>query len=161
MLPFRFIPPPNHTQTFAFVECGNWRVLQIVDFSVYLLFCPLSEQIAANISMEIKRMQRRKQLHYPGTSSPPPQQSEGAMAIDSLSCSPSSSTSSFFNALSPSKKETPLFTFRQVGMICERMLRERETQIKEDYDRVLTSKLAGENFILKCGSDFFSNKLLC
>ncbi|XP_064595091.1 akirin-2-like [Liolophura sinensis] len=101
-----------------------------------------SEQIAANISMEIKRMQRRKQLHYPGTSSPPPQQSEGAMAIDSLSCSPSSSTSSFFNALSPSKKETPLFTFRQVGMICERMLRERETQIKEDYDRVLTSKLA-------------------
>lgn len=30
----------------------------------------------------------------------------------------------------------------QVSMICERMLKERETEIREEYDRVLTYKLA-------------------
>lgn len=30
----------------------------------------------------------------------------------------------------------------QVGMICERMLKERESQIREEYDRVLNTKLS-------------------
>ena len=30
----------------------------------------------------------------------------------------------------------------QVSLICERMLKERETEIREEYDRVLTLKLA-------------------
>lgn len=29
-----------------------------------------------------------------------------------------------------------------MSLICERMLKERETEIREEYDRVLTSKLA-------------------
>lgn len=45
--------------------------------------------------------------------------------------------------MSPSRRDAPLFTFRQVGLICERLLKERETQIRQEYDQVLTTKLAG------------------
>lgn len=48
-----------------------------------------------------------------------------------------------FNALSPSKCDAPLFTFRQVSLVCERMLKEQEERIREQYETVLTSKLAG------------------
>ncbi|XP_043929048.1 akirin-2 [Protopterus annectens] len=44
--------------------------------------------------------------------------------------------------LSPSKKDQPLFTLKQVGMICERLLKEREEKIREEYEEILTSKLA-------------------
>ena len=47
-------------------------------------------------------------------------------------------------ASSPTRKEQPLFTLRQVGMICERLLKEREEKIREEYDDILTTKLAGE-----------------
>lgn len=43
----------------------------------------------------------------------------------------------------PLKKEQPLFTLRQVGMICERLLKEREEKIREEYEEILTTKLAG------------------
>lgn len=46
-------------------------------------------------------------------------------------------------ASSPTRKEQPLFSLRQVGMICERLLKEREDKIREDYDEMLTTKLAG------------------
>ncbi|ROT63299.1 akirin [Penaeus vannamei] len=39
-------------------------------------------------------------------------------------------------------KDKPLFTFRQVNLICEQLLREREVKIREEYDKVLASKLA-------------------
>ncbi|PKU34292.1 hypothetical protein llap_15404 [Limosa lapponica baueri] len=45
-------------------------------------------------------------------------------------------------ASSPLKKEQPLFTLRQVGMICERLLKEREEKIREEYEEILTTKLA-------------------
>lgn len=43
---------------------------------------------------------------------------------------------------SPLKKEQPLFTLRQVGMICERLLKEREDKVREEYEEILTTKLA-------------------
>ncbi len=46
-------------------------------------------------------------------------------------------------ASSPTRKEQPLFSIRQVGMICERLLKEREDKIREEYDEILTTKLAG------------------
>ena len=109
-----------------------------------------SEQIAANIALELKRIQRRKQLQFAGSNSNPPSPGQpcastsGHTSMDnSGSSSPSHCNSSqFFNALSPNKKEAPLFTFRQVSLFCERMLKEREQQIREEYDKVLTSKLA-------------------
>lgn len=42
------------------------------------------------------------------------------------------------------KKEQPLFTLRQVGMICERLLKEREEKVREEYEEILNTKLAGK-----------------
>ena len=36
-----------------------------------------------------------------------------------------------------------MYVLLQVTTVCQRMLKEREEQIREDYDKVLTSKLAG------------------
>jgi len=54
----------------------------------------------------------------------------------------SSSDSSSENTFPSSAKDKPLFTFRQVGMICERMLNERESQLREEYDKILNMKLS-------------------
>lgn len=40
------------------------------------------------------------------------------------------------------RKEQPLFTLRQVGMICERLLKEREDKVREEYEEILTTKLS-------------------
>lgn len=40
-------------------------------------------------------------------------------------------------------KDQPLFTLNQLTAVCQRMLKERDGQIREEYDRVLASKLAG------------------
>ena len=175
----------------------------------------ISEQISARFALEIKRMQRRRQLPYPTNSSSPPPAScspppsiapdcmgspsqglhqwriqdfpeggaptpeggaptyylanfsrklhenkeilgpRGGRAslappprsanVHTSMLSQSPTASSFFNALSPSKKDTPLFTFKQVSLVCERMLKEREEQIRQEYDKVLTCKLAGKH----------------
>ncbi|KAK3098074.1 hypothetical protein FSP39_015915 [Pinctada imbricata] len=109
-----------------------------------------SDRIATALGQEIRRMHRRKQLHYPGGSasppnmSPPHESSSQSSLMDSNAPSPSTSSSSttLFNALSPSKKDIPLFTFRQVSLICERMVKEREDQIRQEYNSTLTCKLA-------------------
>ena len=110
----------------------------------------ISEQIAAQIGAELKRMQRRRQLQLPhasssgspsssGSSSPVPiqQDSNSQLAQSSVS------SLSFFGGVSPSKRDTPLFTFKQVSLVCDRLLKEREQQIREQYDKVLTCKLSG------------------
>lgn len=55
-----------------------------------------------------------------------------------LFCSGTSS-----GGVSPTRREQPLFTLRQVGMICERLLKEREEKVREEYEETMTSKLAG------------------
>ncbi|XP_046479946.1 akirin-2 [Neodiprion pinetum] len=94
------------------------------------------EKMAANIREEIRRLHRRKQLHFN------PQNNNGGDSSDTEGpASPSTSGPSAYSH-SPSGKEKPLFTFRQVGLICERMLKERETQIREEYDQILNMKLS-------------------
>ena len=91
-------------------------------------------------------MQRRRQLGpYPQSGSPPPSSSPSHSQMDSSSLNqqPASPSSSYFNALSPNKREAPLFTFKQVSLLCDRLLKEREDLIRAEYDKVLTSKLAG------------------
>jgi len=104
--------------------------------------CPklTPEKMAASIREEIRRLHRRKQLNfYPGHDVHGTQESSSDGAMDSPG---SPTTSSFATTYSSSTKEKPLFTFRQVGLICERMLKERESQIREEYDRVLNTKLS-------------------
>lgn len=93
-----------------------------------------SEQIAINIREEMKRLQRRKQLHFSSAESNTPDSSPTTSSSNLVS--PGS------GLLAPSRRDQPLFTFRQVGLICERMMKDRENQIREEYDRVLTTKLA-------------------
>ena len=40
-------------------------------------------------------------------------------------------------------REQPLFTLRQVVMVCQRKLKQREDELREEYDKVLSTKLAG------------------
>lgn len=109
------------------------------------------EQIATNVREEINRLRRRKLLKsgertmdveggYESPGSPSP--------LDTTPC-PSTPTSSLpinhhHHQHQPSSpgKEKPLFTFRQVNLICEQLMRERENKIREEYDKVLTNKLA-------------------
>jgi hypothetical protein len=50
-------------------------------------------------------------------------------AVDSVG---SPSMSSFATTYSSTTKENPTFTYSQVGLICERMLKEHESQIGEE-----------------------------
>ncbi|KAL8606050.1 hypothetical protein ACOMHN_040048 [Nucella lapillus] len=109
-----------------------------------------TEKLAASITHEVRLMQRRRQLHYPlvsptSTAISTPEKSE---ELPTCSTSPdqsphaSQSLNSLFSSLPQSKKDSPLFTFRQVTLICERLIREREEEVKEQYDKVLNCKLA-------------------
>lgn len=96
------------------------------------------EKMAQNIRDEIKRLHRRKQLPF------------SASAIERMQDSESSGSE--MGPDSPRRPDSPpsivrnpekaLFTFKQVQLICERMLKEREDALREQYDAVLTTKLA-------------------
>ncbi|XP_035743484.1 akirin-2-like [Vespa mandarinia] len=94
------------------------------------------EKMAANIREEIRRLHRRKQLYFN------PQINNGDSSDMEGPSSPSSPSAQSSSSYTPSGKEKPLFTFRQVGLICERMLKEQETQIREEYDQILNMKLS-------------------
>ncbi|XP_034934781.1 akirin-2 [Chelonus insularis] len=96
------------------------------------------EKMAANIREEIRRLHKRKQLHF----NPQQGNSSGCDSSDMEGpASPSGCASNSFSS-SPNGREKPLFTFKQVGLICERMLKEQETQIREEYDQILNMKLS-------------------
>jgi len=84
--------------------------------------------LSASLTEEVQRMRRKRQLNM--------ELSENRNLDDS------SSDSSSENTFPSSAKDKPLFTFRQVGMICERMLNERESQLREEYDKILNMKLS-------------------
>lgn len=48
------------------------------------------------------------------------------------------------SSLIASYSDQPLFTLKQVVAVCQHMLKEREEQVREDYNKVLTTKLAGQ-----------------
>lgn len=102
-----------------------------------------TEQILHNIKQEYKRLQKRRHLDAAFQQHQQQATVEGCCPLD-LHSIPSGSalpeTSS--GASSPTRKEQPLFSLRQVGMICERLLKEREDKIREQYDEILTTKLA-------------------
>ncbi|XP_015784770.1 akirin-2 isoform X1 [Tetranychus urticae] len=100
------------------------------------------ETIASNIKDEMKRLQNRKQLYYSNSGNQLMSSPNSESNSNENEASTSSEGQSFLGLRSPSRRDQPLFTFRQVTIICERLLKERETSIREEYDRVLSSKLA-------------------
>ncbi|XP_071404830.1 akirin-2 isoform X1 [Pithys albifrons albifrons] len=101
-----------------------------------------TEQILYNIKQEYKRMQKRRHLENSFQQTDPCCSTDAQPHAFLLTGPALPGTSSA--ASSPLKKEQPLFTLRQVGMICERLLKEREEKIREEYEEILTTKLAGE-----------------
>ncbi|OQR66885.1 akirin-like [Tropilaelaps mercedesae] len=96
-----------------------------------------SELIASSVCNEVRRLQRRKQLPFGqnGDSNSPP--------LSPRSGASDTGAAAVAVGLSGSSSSTcPLFTFKQVNLICERMLREREDELRQHYDRVLNDKLA-------------------
>ncbi|XP_075270514.1 akirin-2 isoform X1 [Opisthocomus hoazin] len=99
-----------------------------------------TEQILYNIKQEYKRMQKRRHLENNFQQTDPCCSTDAQPHAFLLTGPALPGTSSA--ASSPLKKEQPLFTLRQVGMICERLLKEREEKIREEYEEILTTKLA-------------------
>lgn len=101
------------------------------------------DQISVSIREEMKRLHRRKQLTFASdraaSNSPGPSSPNGPSSPSSTASS-SGMDSQFSNG--QTKQDKHLFTFRQVGMICERLLKEREDSLRELYDQVLTTKLS-------------------
>ncbi|XP_051921962.1 akirin-1 [Hippocampus zosterae] len=92
------------------------------------------EQIFQNLRQEYSRIQRRRQL-------------EGAFS-QTDACGPSdvSSPSSSLHAPSSppgaSRRDQPSFTLKQVSYLCERLLKDHEEKIREEYEQILNTKLS-------------------
>uniref|UniRef100_A0A674DMG8 Akirin 1 n=1 Tax=Salmo trutta TaxID=8032 RepID=A0A674DMG8_SALTR len=90
-------------------------------------------QIFQNIRQEYSRYQRRRQL-------------EGAFNQSEAACSSTDAPSSSLTAPSSppgaSRKDQPSFTLRQVSYLCERLLKDHEEKIREEYEQILNTKLA-------------------
>uniref|UniRef100_A0A3Q3WYE0 Akirin-2 n=1 Tax=Mola mola TaxID=94237 RepID=A0A3Q3WYE0_MOLML len=97
-----------------------------------------TEQILHNIKQEYKRFQKRRHLDSGF------QQADGCCPLDLQNIHSGSALAGTSSSVgtSPARKEQPLFSLKQVGMICERLLKEREDKIREEYDEILTAKLA-------------------
>jgi len=81
------------------------------------------DQISVSIQEEMKRLHRRKKLNYvEGSSSCSTSPSPAGVDVAETPESPFSH---------PTKQDKHLFTFRQVGMICERLLKDREDSLRE------------------------------
>uniref|UniRef100_W5MES8 Akirin 1 n=1 Tax=Lepisosteus oculatus TaxID=7918 RepID=W5MES8_LEPOC len=111
------------------------------------------EQIFQNIKQEYNRYQRRRQLEVAFN------QSEGCSSSDGPSHAtvlpaPSSPPEGLnvdmdlmercpvCTGASSVKKDQPSFTLRQVSFLCERLLKDHEEKIREEYEQILNSKLA-------------------
>uniref|UniRef100_UPI00398F0500 akirin-1 isoform X2 n=1 Tax=Pristiophorus japonicus TaxID=55135 RepID=UPI00398F0500 len=92
------------------------------------------EQIFQNIKQEYSRFQWRRQLEGSFNQSETNSSAEGSSNTLLLNAPSSPGTLS--------KKDQPLFTLRQVGIICERLLKDHESKIREEYEQVLNTKLA-------------------
>uniref|UniRef100_A0A8C3WFE7 Akirin-2 n=1 Tax=Catagonus wagneri TaxID=51154 RepID=A0A8C3WFE7_9CETA len=87
-----------------------------------------------------QRMQKRRHLETSFQQTDPCCTSDAQPHAFPLSGPTSPGTPSA--ASSPLKKEQPLFTLRQAGMICECLLKEREEEVREEYEDIWHTKLA-------------------
>ncbi|XP_066430829.1 akirin-1 [Eleutherodactylus coqui] len=90
------------------------------------------EQIFQNLRQEYTRYHRRRQL-------------EGAFNQSEAGQSNEVHTSSSLTAPSSPgsvvRKDQPTFSLRQVGILCERLLKDHEDKIREEYEQILNTKL--------------------
>ncbi|XP_049866463.1 akirin-like [Pectinophora gossypiella] len=95
------------------------------------------ERMAQEIYDEIKRLRRRRQLRT-ASGAPSCSSSSGSEG----DASPPHQGLHAHHAHNKAVHSRALFTFKQVRMICERMLREQEAALRAEYETALSSKLA-------------------
>jgi len=116
--------------------CGSNLPLGIQQQHQKILFSPFggeanvpelrSEAIANQIREEMKRFQNRRQLNFSNNDC------NGNVASPSVG---------FIGSQNSDDNNRPLFTFDQVHQICGRMLQDRETVLREHFQKILTAKL--------------------
>lgn len=55
-----------------------------------------------------------------------------------------------------SRRDQPSFTLRQVSYLCERLLKDHEEKIREEYEQILNTKLAGNKSLWRWSEICFS-----
>ncbi|TRY72351.1 hypothetical protein TCAL_03400 [Tigriopus californicus] len=115
------------------------------------------EQIANNLRDELKRLRKRRQIvpqpkgcslaaHSPPSS---PEPMDDLTAMRTASQALASAGTSGVEPAPPSTAgkilDKPIFTLKQMTLICERMCQERTDQVRNEYDRILHQKL-GEQY---------------
>lgn len=114
-------------------------------------------EIANHLRDELKRLRKRRQIAssepYPRCS--PPGSPEPMMADLETCSSPNTnsrsvaappnspvSRSQLTAAIKAGHKDRPVFTLKQMTLICEKMCQERTDKVREEYDRILQQKLS-------------------
>jgi len=120
---------------------------------------PLSPSEVANyLRDELKRLRKRRQIATEPTAprspggpvspgSPEPmvpmeQQRATSPMLAGVSSSPPRNVSGNAATAVTKKADRPVFTLKQMTMICEKMCQERTDQVREEYDRILQQKLS-------------------
>ncbi|EEB15858.1 protein C6orf166, putative [Pediculus humanus corporis] len=103
------------------------------------------DEMAASIRHEIERLKRKghRNIDHGASMSMSPTPSEGSNSdSEGMPMSPEySQNDGSLNLINNIKKDT-LFTYKQVHQICSRIVREREDQLRQEYDEILNSKLS-------------------
>eukprot|EP00095_Tigriopus_kingsejongensis_P009373 maker-scaffold732_size105256-snap-gene-0.21 protein:Tk09373 transcript:maker-scaffold732_size105256-snap-gene-0.21-mRNA-1 annotation:"Akirin-2" len=109
-------------------------------------------QVADNLRDELKRLRKRRQIVQPypkgcGLSAHSPPSSPEPM--DDLTAMRTASQALARAEVQPGPAspgpDKPIFTLKQMTLICERMCQERTDQVRGEYDRILHQKL-GEQY---------------
>ncbi|KAM3873045.1 LOW QUALITY PROTEIN: akirin-1 [Diretmus argenteus] len=107
------------------------------------------EQIFQNLRQEYSRIQRRRQLEGAFNQTEACSSSDAPSPSSSLAApsSPPGGQQStllcvFLCFTGASRKDQPSFTLRQVSYLCERLLKDHEEKIREEYEQILNTKLA-------------------
>uniref|UniRef100_A0A1B0G9U0 Akirin n=1 Tax=Glossina morsitans morsitans TaxID=37546 RepID=A0A1B0G9U0_GLOMM len=90
----------------------------------------------SNIRDEINRLHRCKQLPFSMRAVEHMQDSDSGSSDMDVEWPPQR----------PDSSEKALFTFKEVQLICECVLKEREDELREKYDAILSNKLAISSF---------------
>lgn len=110
----------------------------IIDFLSNKILYFVLDALLTRIKEEVRRLQRRHQLKSVSSETHDEEHLQNPTESTSLNNLPGHSTSN----------NQHLLTLKQVNMICARLLQEREEQIREEYDEILSNKLNGNKKFL-------------
>ncbi|KAJ1064091.1 hypothetical protein K5549_009403 [Capra hircus] len=142
-------PTPDPTADSAAARPARQRAAPSNSGQSFIHFSPIKagdidtllkrEQIFQNIKQEYSRYQRWRHLEVVlNQSEACTSESQPHSSTLTAPNSPVTST----GGSSWMKKDQPTFTLRQVGIICERLLKDYEDKIREEYEQILNTKLA-------------------